>query len=139
MLVIEEGNNAPAFPEYSHDLVEESLARIFHLCFGIDRIISKFSDGKHGVHGKVASATTERFRNGSINRNLVSCGNGARQIMSWNLIDIHAGNFHVGRNQSAVEQIGFQKVFENDVSVAAVSVFGDDGRDAQAFALGCKR
>ena len=111
-----------------HDLVEESLAGIFALALGVDRVSPVLADREDRVDGKCVSAATEGFGDRGIDRDLVFLGDGAGHLILGELVHVHRDDLHAGGRLLAVEEIGLEKVLHDDMGMAAIGKLGEDGR-----------
>src|SRR5207302_9558653 len=78
---------------------------------------------------------TKRAGNGRIDFDVVFRGDLARHVPVGKLVHVKTDDIHAGRGQLSVEQIGFQKVFEQNVGAAAIGELRQNRGDLQTFFL----
>ena len=82
------------------------------------------------------AATAERLIDALVNRYVVLLRKRMSQLVGRRLIHIQAHDIHAGIGPLAVEKVGLDKIFEDDVGMAAIGEFGNDGGDFESFGSG---
>jgi hypothetical protein len=88
VLVVEHRDRPAAPLDDRHDGVEEPLAGILALPFGVGRILAVLADREHGIDGQPVAAEAERLGDRRIDRDRVLFGYGAGHVVGVGLIEI---------------------------------------------------